>query len=423
MEYRVESLMRNEVLLEYVVGFTFPKRPYQEELKARILKLIDDQEDKIRQLEEDMRKTKDTFTCLMDSLIATLKVKIEAQRVHSIKIEKITRLPTHTPSVTFETLKPTMVHRVSMISKIEPTIYRTPHQHLNSNLKMPILYSFKENKLEYEDEDEVEIKMMGTGMDKESLEQNLHKNDITLIICHNFSLTSNPPSDQRIRICTYGLCRLFWSIDIGRKAHLLEDKQILSVGVFDEVSFYTLFQALGWLLEEIYVTWAHLEKKRTRLRLYSKPLKKLCIQSVETASRVLSDGVRTFEATALSFDTCSNTSGICNDPYLKDLHKYSSEFENEVAQLANDFELRIGKKGIEKEEERECHLDGTYYDPPEVSVETFEVKHYSFDNMKSFVCVKKMLKDELPISRVNRSRFKKMIRKEIDIARSVQRAT
>ncbi|GKA35924.1 hypothetical protein Tco_0722415 [Tanacetum coccineum] len=30
--------------------------------------------------------------------------------------------------------------------------------------------------------------------------------------------------------------------DIGRKAHLLEDKQIPSVGVFDEVSFYTLFQ-------------------------------------------------------------------------------------------------------------------------------------------------------------------------------------
>ncbi|GJU78732.1 hypothetical protein Tco_1275802 [Tanacetum coccineum] len=31
----------------------------------------------------------------------------------------------------------------------------------------------------------------------------------------------------------------------GRKAHLLEDKQISSVGVFDEVSFYTLFQVAG----------------------------------------------------------------------------------------------------------------------------------------------------------------------------------
>ncbi|GJW05235.1 hypothetical protein Tco_1564091 [Tanacetum coccineum] len=56
--------------------------------------------------------------------------------------------------------------------------------------------------------------------------------------------------------------------------------------------------ALGWLLEEIHVTLVHLEKKRTRLRLYTKSLKKLCIQSVETASRVSSDDVRPFEVTA-----------------------------------------------------------------------------------------------------------------------------
>ncbi|GJW80592.1 hypothetical protein Tco_0144567 [Tanacetum coccineum] len=106
-------------------------------------------------------------------------VKIEPQQVHSIKIEKITKFPTHTPTITPEILKPIMVHKVSMISNIKPTIYRTPHQHLNSNLKMPILHSFEKNKLEYEDEDEVKIKMMETGMDKESLEHNLYENDIT----------------------------------------------------------------------------------------------------------------------------------------------------------------------------------------------------------------------------------------------------
>ncbi|GJZ99272.1 zinc finger, CCHC-type containing protein, partial [Tanacetum coccineum] len=79
MECKVESLIRNEVLLEYDVGFTYPKRPYHEELKARILNLMDHQEDQIRQLEKDMRKIKDTFMCLADSLIETLKVKIEAQ--------------------------------------------------------------------------------------------------------------------------------------------------------------------------------------------------------------------------------------------------------------------------------------------------------------------------------------------------------
>ncbi|GJV35104.1 hypothetical protein Tco_1407581 [Tanacetum coccineum] len=49
----------------------------------------------------------------------------------------------------------------------------------------------------------------------------------------------------------------------GRKAHLLEDKQIPSVGVFDEVYF-----SFGGHLKELHVTWAHLEKKQT-LRTYT----------------------------------------------------------------------------------------------------------------------------------------------------------
>ncbi|GJS04783.1 putative ribonuclease H-like domain-containing protein [Tanacetum coccineum] len=61
---------------------------------------------------------------------------------------------------------------------------------------------------------------------------------------------------------------------------------------------YFYSNALGWLLEEIHVTWAHLEKKQTRLRLYTKSLKKLCIQSVETTLRVSSNDVRTFEVMA-----------------------------------------------------------------------------------------------------------------------------
>ncbi|GJV61263.1 reverse transcriptase domain-containing protein [Tanacetum coccineum] len=55
----------------------------------------------------------------------------------------------------------------------------------------------------------------------------------------------------------------------GRKAHLLEDKQIPSVGVLDEVYF-----AFGRHLKEIHVTWAHLEKKRTKLRTYTKSLRR-----------------------------------------------------------------------------------------------------------------------------------------------------
>ncbi|GJR08751.1 hypothetical protein Tco_0791403 [Tanacetum coccineum] len=61
----------------------------------------------------------------------------------------------------------------------------------------------------------------------------------------------------------------------GRKSHLLEDKQIPSVEVL----------ALGWHLEEIHMTWAHLEKKQTRLRTYTKSLEDLCIQHVEMVSK------------------------------------------------------------------------------------------------------------------------------------------
>ncbi|GJV32487.1 hypothetical protein Tco_1392887 [Tanacetum coccineum] len=62
----------------------------------------------------------------------------------------------------------------------------------------------------------------------------------------------------------YNLAYFFVKRIECRKAHLLEDKQIPSVGVFDEVYF-----AFGRHLEELHVTWAHLEKKRTRLRTYT----------------------------------------------------------------------------------------------------------------------------------------------------------
>ncbi|GKC28678.1 retrovirus-related pol polyprotein from transposon TNT 1-94, partial [Tanacetum coccineum] len=39
------------------------------------------------------------------------------------------------------------------------------------------------------------------------------------------------------------------------------------------------FLALRWHLEDIHVTWDHLEKKRTRLRTYTKSLKKYCLQN------------------------------------------------------------------------------------------------------------------------------------------------
>ncbi|GKD66078.1 hypothetical protein Tco_1308186, partial [Tanacetum coccineum] len=77
--------------------------------------------------------------------------------------------------------------------------------------------------------------------------------------------------------------------------------------------------------------------------------------------------------------------------------------------------------GFEEEERWESGLDKKYYDLPKVYIETFEVKRYSFEEGKSFVCVTKQLKDALPLGRVNGSRFKGMIRKEMDTGGSVQR--
>ncbi|GKC99400.1 hypothetical protein Tco_1169675, partial [Tanacetum coccineum] len=69
-----------------------------------------------------------------------------------------------------------------------------------------------------------------------------------------------------------------------RKALLLGDKQIPSVGVCDEVYFYTLFQALGRHLEEIHVTWAQFWKKSDKIANWHKEGLKIDLQKVETTS-------------------------------------------------------------------------------------------------------------------------------------------
>ncbi|GJZ42232.1 hypothetical protein Tco_0589118 [Tanacetum coccineum] len=78
-----------------------------------------------------------------------------------------------------------------------------------------------------------------------------------------------------------------------RKAHLLEDKQIPSVGAFDEVYF-----AFGLHLDNLHMTWAHLEKKRTRLRTNTMILEDLSLQTLETASEAIQDAVAAHQVKA-----------------------------------------------------------------------------------------------------------------------------
>ncbi|GJY31227.1 retrovirus-related pol polyprotein from transposon TNT 1-94 [Tanacetum coccineum] len=63
-------------------------------------------------------------------------------------------------------------------------------------------------------------------------------------------------------------------------------------GTIDEVYF-----SFGRHLDELHVTWAHLEKKHTRLRTNTKTLEDLCSQSLETASPAIHDAVTTHQVT------------------------------------------------------------------------------------------------------------------------------
>ncbi|GJX50115.1 hypothetical protein Tco_0276960 [Tanacetum coccineum] len=77
----------------------------------------------------------------------------------------------------------------------------------------------------------------------------------------------------------------------------------------------------------------------------------------------------------------------------------------------------------EEEERRKLGINIEKYERPMVHVETFKVKRYSFNTGQSFICVTKELMDALPMGRENGSRFRDMIRKEVDSRRRIHRLT
>ncbi|GKD41293.1 phospholipase-like protein [Tanacetum coccineum] len=135
---------------------------------------------------------------------------------------------------------------------------------------------------------------------------------------------------------------------------------------------------------------------------------------------------------------------LVKDLRSRSFDDYKWMFDLEIDQLADEYELGIGKKGhmledifencrkvqgdntywwhdkkSEEEERRKLGINIEEYEPPMVHVETFEVKRYLFDTGQSFICVTKELMDALPMGRENESRFKDMIRKEVDSGRRV----
>ncbi|GJX11875.1 hypothetical protein Tco_0201734 [Tanacetum coccineum] len=139
---------------------------------------------------------------------------------------------------------------------------------------------------------------------------------------------------------------------------------------------------------------------------------------------------------------------LVKDPRERSFDDYKWMFDLKIDQLADEYELGIGKKGhmlddiwenckkvqgdntywwhdqkSKGEERRELGINIEEYDPPIVHVETFEIKRYSFDSGQNFICVTKELMDTLPLGRENGARFRDMIRKEVDSRRRVYRMT
>ncbi|GJZ61806.1 RNA-directed DNA polymerase, eukaryota, reverse transcriptase zinc-binding domain protein [Tanacetum coccineum] len=116
------------------------------------------------------------------------------------------------------------------------------------------------------------------------------------------------------------------------------------------------------------------------------------------------------------------TKDVVKDPQERSFDDYKWMFDLEIDQLADEYELGVGKKGhmlediwenckkvqgdstywwhdqkSEEEERQQLGIDIEEYDPPMVHVETFEVKRYSFDTGQNFICVTKELMDALPL--------------------------
>ncbi|GKC74148.1 phospholipase-like protein [Tanacetum coccineum] len=125
-----------------------------------------------------------------------------------------------------------------------------------------------------------------------------------------------------------------------------------------------------------------------------------------------------------------------DDPYSRMFNVDKEEFDKEMEQLVNEYELKAGRKryaleevwdkcekfhdttklwydkGFEEEELWQNGIKG--YTPPLVKSETFEVHRYTFKNRRSFISITKQEGDVLSLGRGNMPRFMVKIRKEMD---------
>ncbi|GJU56657.1 phospholipase-like protein [Tanacetum coccineum] len=139
-----------------------------------------------------------------------------------------------------------------------------------------------------------------------------------------------------------------------------------------------------------------------------------------------------------NFDFEGNFERTRDNPYSRNFEVYKEEFDDEIKQLENKYELKAGRKryaleevwekcekfhdstklwydkGFEEEELWQNGIEKIDYTPPLVKSETFEVHRYTLKNRKSFISITKQMEDILTLGRVNGSRFIEKTRREMD---------
>ncbi|GJT05809.1 phospholipase-like protein [Tanacetum coccineum] len=105
-----------------------------------------------------------------------------------------------------------------------------------------------------------------------------------------------------------------------------------------------------------------------------------------------------------SFDVEIDYGKTRDDPYSRRFDEYKEEFDNDIEQLANEHDLRRGKKV--------CLDDGG--EIQKIYHDTCNPGMTKDSKGKSFVCITKQLDDALPLGRANGSRFTGMVRKEMN---------
>ncbi|GKA31600.1 hypothetical protein Tco_0717905 [Tanacetum coccineum] len=125
--------------------------------------------------------------------------------------------------------------------------------------------------------------------------------------------------------------------------------------------FLTIGYALGWHLEGIHVTWAQLEKKRTRLRLYTNYL--------EEKRTVRGDGITNYKRRHQSYQVIAS----CNSRR----HQNEADLKDPRRPLRHDGEISTYIDS--RLENIDQFLNGFTQQPNEIDVDSFEHDNESVD--------------------------------------------